>query len=219
MDRPHYPLTDEAKEAARNLSASWGRQLEQYSEWVSMLAAGETEYNFANVIGAAPGFGLPRYGVLQELGHYGLLTLTSGIDQHSQRRMYLNLLQELRNAVENDFLVSDYFLTLNAVGTIVHGNVTVESHGAFQSAAGFQATNVNVGKLVGDLRVAVGESALRENPALAEAIAELESSADEPTRRAKLGKVVLELGRGMQHVANFAGTLTAIGMFAQMFAG
>jgi hypothetical protein len=225
MKRPCYPLTPETKEIARMLVANHRRgQLNQLFDVMYMPYSHADGSYSMDVPLSNEILSFLTVASLMELRQYQLVRvddLTHLQPEARGLRLYawVTLLQELFSAVDNDFLVSDYFLTVNAVGTIVHGNLTIERDGVYQSAAGFNASNVNVRKLVGDLRVAVGESAMAENPALVRAIEALENAPDEPTRREKLGEVVLELGRCMEHVSNFAGTLAAIGMFARLFGG
>ena len=64
----------------------------------------------------------------------------------------------------------------------------------------------------------LGEETLHQYPNINQAIQALKT-ADEPTRIARAGKVIEELGRGLEHLSNASGALTAIAMIARVLSG
>ena len=152
MQRVKYPLTTEAKEAAKKLVEAWDEQkIDQYFVLSQINEEKDKPIRAKSSRGVwSTEFEPPLIGVLLELSKFQLVSIDtepefikyaegSGsfvrmVEAHRPKRWYVVLMQELRNAVENDFDVSDYFLTFNAVGTIITGdNVTFS--GPFQSAA------------------------------------------------------------------------------------
>ena len=204
-----YPLTPEAKEAAKELVAAWEQGfIQQNLELVDVTAgSGVTKREFIVVFGLGRDsegkFSLPDLGIIRELAEYELISIRS-----SAGRIEVTLLQELRNAVENDFEVSDSFLTTSAVGTVVYGNLEVREGAIFQSAVTNQGDIAqNAYQLADNLRQLLGAELLRSAPALEAAIDALQST-DESSRRGKCGKVIAELGRCLEHTANTATILT-----------
>jgi hypothetical protein len=120
------------------------------------------------------------------------------------------LLQELRNAIMSDFEVSEYFLTLNAVGTIVQGDLTIHPWASWHSAA-VNIGNIeqNVEQLADELIQQLGQDILQANAELVLAIEELRNTKPS-NRRENLGKVIQELGRSLGHTANAVAVGTAL---------
>jgi hypothetical protein len=147
----------------------------------------------------------------------------SGIDflQQSATKPVLEmyhilLMEELRNAVANDFEVSDYFLTFNAVGNIIYmkGGILSNIQGA-ASYFGNISQRISNPELADQLIAILGQQTLQTDHNLAEAIRELSVSI-ESERQSKVGKVISELGRCLQHGANVTMVVQAIGFLAQV---
>lgn len=198
--RVKYPLTPETKAIAEELVNAWNTgKLEQILD----VAVS----NHSVLVGGGVNFQFPL-SALKELEEYRLIRV---------ERTWVTLLQELRDAVANDFEVSDFFLTTSAVGTIIYGNLTLDKGALFQSAAaGIGDVNVTAQHLPDELVRLLGEDARR--PEIAAAITELKT-ADESTRLGKMGKVIEELGRGLSHMKNAAGAIEAIILIARILGG
>ena len=170
---------------------------------------------FLPSLGASDVFHVPSFGTLNELAHFGLLT-TDRLGTTDQQRSEITLLQELRNALQNDFDFSDYFLTTSAVGTIVYGDLTLDKDALFQSAAaGVGDVNLSTEAIPDKLIKILGDETLRQHVEIATAIEGLRN-ADQPTRLEKIGKVIQELGRDLGHLSNTAGAIAAITLLARV---
>ena len=112
-----YPLTDEAKETARDLVAAWDERILPQTMLFGHYIQGKiaiptffdyqgTQINYDNA---------PERGLLYELSHFNLLILRTFRDANT---LEVVLMQELRNAVLSDFTVSEYFLTINSSGVL-----------------------------------------------------------------------------------------------------
>lgn len=204
-----YPLTDTAKEAAKALVAGWdaGTIEQQFVVIISRYASGFDVFLHE---GGQRDFKLPPLPSLLELAHFGLITVQRVLTGHSSENWEILLLQELRNAVESDFDVSEYFLTMNAVGTVVQGNLTLHAGSVFQSAAtntgAIQQSNE---QLADTLTMQLGRDFLQTQKQLREAIDQLREAA-EGEKPSRLGSVLLELGRCLSHGANAAQVIPAI---------
>jgi hypothetical protein len=207
--RVKYPLTPEAKEAAKALVEAWdSKKINQLLNLGIRRGDGKEQWLFWG-----NDFKVPDKAIIYELAAYKLIRLSSGRDN-----VEILLFQELRNAVENDFDVSDFFLTTSAVGTVVYGNLEVREGAIFQSAATNQGDiTQNANQLADKLLELLGMDLLQSEPDLEAAIVALKSM-DELSRPQKCGKVIQELGGCLGHVANTATILTAISMAVQ-FAG
>jgi len=217
-NRIKYPLTLEAKEEARHLLQAWDKdEIQQAFYLIDVTGGSGVEGIRLNPgLGARSSFIPPALGIIRELGEYKLISLARVVTAQKER-FEVTLLQELRNAVQNDFDVSDFFLTTSAIGTIVYGNLTLDRGALFQSAAaGIGDVNVTAQTLPDELVKLLGADALR--PEIAAAISALKV-ADEPTRLEKAGKVIEELGRGLAHMSNTGGALAAIALITRMFSG
>lgn len=210
LQRVKYPLTPEAKATAQQLVDAWNSNDVDQNFYLIEVTAGRAkrvELNFG--LGGDNSITPPPLGILRELAEYRLITLTA-IKTDRTDRFEVTLLQELRNAVENDFEVSDFFLTTSAVGTIIYGNLEVRDSAVFQSAAsGIGDVHQNIEQLADELSKILGDQLLQSNTELNNAIMELRS-ADELTRLQKMGKVVQELGRGLGHLGNTGAAIIAL---------
>src|SRR5687767_12542966 len=104
-----YPLTEGAKQAAKTLVEIWDKNpQEQLWSYMGMRAGGSISRERINSLHSDQSIPM-GIQTLRELSTFGLIRIDAN---------EILLLQELRNAVENDFAVSDYFLTFNAVGNI-----------------------------------------------------------------------------------------------------
>lgn len=150
----------------------------------------------------------------RELARYGLVEIVIGGND-----ITIILLQELLNSVENDFQVSDYFLTMNAVGTVVNGNMVFDRGSVFQSAASNfgNISQQNIQAVTDQLSADLGQDILAGNQKLQDAIEALRESV-EADRESKVGRVISELGRCIQHGANATVLLPALVNFLQNIA-
>ena len=200
------PLTPEAKQLAKQLVNAWSN-----GDINQLFYLIDTSAGHDKTLTVDFGRGLLRddlkmeleLGQFRELGTYGLIQLTT-VRNNQMERFEVVLLQELRNAVENDFEVSEYFLTMNAVGTIVQGNLTMSPGSTFQSAASNTGDIAqNLEQVADDLYKIFGEDFLQEQTELRQSIDDLRDTTD-ANNQSKLGKVVSELGRCLNHGANAA---------------
>ncbi|MBZ0280792.1 MAG: hypothetical protein K8L97_08615 [Anaerolineae bacterium] len=210
-----YPLTLEAKESAKQLVAAWkSGNVDQTFYLIDVTSGNAKRIEMRPGLGADDSFAPPALGVLHELAEYRLIRLAP-IRTDRTERLEVTLLQELQNAVEHDFDVSDFFLTTSAVGTIVYGNLEVREGAVFQSAAaGIGNVYQNIEQLADELSRILGDEVLQNEPALKAAIVELRS-ADELTRLQKMGNVVQELGRGLGHLGNTGAAILALEIIAR----
>jgi hypothetical protein len=204
-----YPLTPEAKGLAKELVDAWTtKQLAQLFYLYDMTSMGNNTVDVRITLGRLDHkLDLhPDLAIIRELAIYGLIDVAKVRDDRTER-IEVTLLQELRNAVATDFDVSEFFLTLNAVGTIVHGDLTVQTGANYQSGA----------SNLGDVQVTqLGTSFLESQADLKNAIDALRI-ANEADKQSKLGRVVSELGNSLQHTANATVVVGAIYTLAPYF--
>lgn len=211
MGRVKYPLTPDGQSLAEELVRAWdsGELSQMFVIQETLAGKGIIEY----VVSAVESneyrqldYPAPHRNLISELAHYGMLSMeTTG-----EREWEYLLLQELRNAVASDFEVSDYFLTFNAVGTIVSGDLVVHPGGNFQSGASTAGdVNLTNDQVIEKVESILGTEFLENQPALAEAISSLQQ-VDRSNSQSRMGRVISELGRCLEHTANFAGVIAAI---------
>lgn len=193
-----YPLTEAAKNIATALNTAWNAGEIEQSHLFSVSMKHENGRNRSIV--TISGRDFYPYS-LRELSLFGLITIEK---QSSAYTVFL--LQELRNAVENDFEVSDFFLTMNAVGNIIVNSTTGPVQGVGYSTG---IVHQNVEQLADYMTATLGEDFLATQKVLAKAISELRT-AFEADQQSKLGKVISELGRCLQHGANVAAVVVAL---------
>jgi len=125
-----YPLTDEAKAGARDLVEGWNDGVlpqtllfghhQQGKKMVPMfydLTGNQINFNKA-----------PQRGAMFELAQFNLVMLRTFPEATTLEVIFM---QELRNAVASDFVVSEYFLTLNSAGVLnIGGTVNIADAGA-----------------------------------------------------------------------------------------
>jgi hypothetical protein len=206
-----YPLTEPAKDTAKALVSAWNTgRIEQRSLINSPeKIIDHRRRNFLEIDGEDY---LPSS--LRELSLFGLLVIEN--DRGSSYNVLL--LQELRNAVENDFEVSDYFLTMNAVGNIIVNSTTGPVQGVGYSTG---IVHQNVAELADYMTASLGQAFLETHAELKNAIDDLRTAV-ESDQQSKLGKVISELGNCLQHGANTAtlvAALTAAAPFLQRLLG
>ncbi|MEZ4666555.1 MAG: hypothetical protein R3E39_01325 [Anaerolineae bacterium] len=202
----NYPLTEGAKEGARLLIKQWdeGNQ-EQYM----VITAREGKFDLATLSQhrVLEKFGYPLAGVLLELAKYGLIDVKVVYDSEGHTKaIEILMLQELRNAVEKDFEVSDYFLTMNAVGNIIVNSTTGPVQGVGYNAG---VIHQNVEQLADYMTASLGQEFLETQLQLKDAINGLRTAA-EADQQSKLGKVISELGNCLQHGTNAAALVVAL---------
>ncbi len=216
-NRVKYPLTDEAKKVARYLVEAWNNeQIEQYLEIRYDYRRGSVNLEGAGLFGVLPAFTPPPNGTLLELSEFKLLSIMI-LPGNSSFRYQITLMQELRNAVETDFEVSDFFLTTQAIGTVVTGDATF--NGPFQSGAsiyGNISQEIASSELAEKLTDLLGTQLIAANNDLDSAIQEL-ANAPEDGRKLQVGKVISELGRCLQHGASAVVIMQGLGLLAQIF--
>lgn len=212
-----YPLTDEAKNGAGLLVKSWDEgKISQHVVFDGYKEERNLDLVKLSAYKALEKFGYPHSGILLELAKYGLIEVkvNRGGDGNTKSVEVL-LLQELRNAVENDFEVSEYFLTMNAVGTIVQGNLTMYPGAMLQSAASNLGSIQQSNEQIADtLTMTLGQQFVETQVELRDAINHLRAST-EADRPSTLGKVVQELGRCLQHGANTTNVISGLAFVAR----
>lgn len=112
-----YPLTDPAKQAARDLVEAWDARILPQTMLFGHYVAGKVAIpTFFDYQGTQINYDkAPERGQLYELSHFNLLVLRTFRDANT---LEVVLMQELRNAVHSDFTVSEYFLTINSSGVL-----------------------------------------------------------------------------------------------------
>jgi hypothetical protein len=193
-----YPLTIGTKAAARYIVSAWDTEkLEQ--ELTITVLRGDDEVQPGFVFGASDDFESPPFAAWRELAKFDLVDIRRDDDAWK-----ILLLQELRNAVATDFDVSDYFITMNAVGNIIVNSTTGPVQGVGVNTGTVHQT---VEQLADYMSATLGQEFLAANAELRAAIDELRVAVG-GNQHSKLGKVISELGNCLQHGAN-AATLTA----------
>jgi hypothetical protein len=173
-----YVLTPEAKEAAKIIVAEWDKK--SLPQKIIIVLTVGFNYDSYFIIGANQEFKYPPSHAWEELAKYGLLDLRYERDD----KWHILLLQELRNAVNNDFEVSEYF------------------HPARSSseAADFLIT-------------LLGQEFLETQTELKETIDELRTATKE-NQQTTLGKLISQLGNSLQHGSNTATIVTTLYNFS-----
>jgi hypothetical protein len=224
-----YPLTKDAKAWAKKLVDGWNRGV--YPQYIVVVErSGEEGFAY----GGLNGFLLediekPPLDILLELSNFNLISLeaetfrSDGIPWlplsgkiNYARRWHFVLLQELRNAVKNRFAVSDYFLTFNAVGTIIQGDATITA--PFQSGAsifGGVSQTMTPSAIADNLVEILGGDFLQSNKNIAEAIDELRHAVASE-KQSKVGNVIMQLGNSLKHVASAYAVLQALGFLMRV---
>jgi hypothetical protein len=205
-----YPLTEDAKQAARNLVQAWDSG-EIQQRFIARFNWRQTGKEFYIFDGGDKSFKLPNRESLLELALFGLLHIERVPKEHESENWEILMMQELRNAVDSDFEVSEYFLTLNAVGNIIINSATGPVQGVGYSTG---KVTQNVEELADTLTTMLGQELLQSQAELREAIEQLRISA-EADRPSKFGKVVLELGRCLEHGANAVTIISALATVSQ----
>jgi hypothetical protein len=215
--RVKYPLTEDAKDAAKKIVEAWNNKLLEQRFTFAELAGDDTV--IGTMLFGGSEFDLPTTSVLLELSKFHLLSIESSSRDYQISYTVL-LMQELRNAVANDFQVSDFFLTTQAVGTIINAaeNSTVAIPALQSGVATFgnvTQTQINTpAELVAQLTQILGQDIMTSYPELAQAVTSIATTPD-LNRKHQLGNVILELGRCLQHGANATVVIQAIGLVYQ----
>lgn len=191
-----YPLTDDAKAAARHIVSEWiAGNVEQ--ELTITVLRGDDEVVPGFVYGASDNFQSPSFAAWRELAKFDLVDLVRDEDSWN-----ILLLQELRNAVATDFDVSDYFLTLNAVGNIIVNSTTGPVQGIGINTGTVHQT---VEQLADYMSATLGQEFLAANTDLKAAIDDLRT-ATTADQQSALGKVISQLGNGL-HLGSSTATI------------
>jgi hypothetical protein len=216
--RLKYPLTELARVSAVNLVDAWrSGKVQQNFTVTDVTNIGSTHREIAVTIGSTRDFISPRIENLIELSRFNLITMNVSLSS-TGRTWEILLMQELINAVENDFAVSDYFLTTQAVGTIISSAGSITITGTVAGAASIYGNvSQTVNELAQHLRQELGDELLKHEPDLKLAIEELEVAVKQESRLSAAGKVILELGRVLQHTSNTLGAINAIGLLYNFF--
>lgn len=218
--RVKYPLTEAARQQAIRLVDDWNNgNLSQLFDVIDVTAGMANKIEIAGGLGVSNNYILPDLEILLELSKFNLIFIDTEFRLDLQsRRWQVLLMQELKNAVAGNFEVSDYFLTVNAVGTVINGdNVTFNA--PFQSAAsgiGNVSQKMSSADIANKLLEILTQDVIKTNSDLANAIHELSTSL-ENERETKIGKVISQLGRSMQHGANAYAVTQALLFLAQFF--
>ncbi len=209
-----YPMTEEAKQAASHLVNAWSSGELEQRFWIRMIRDRD-KANYSIYEGGRKDFPLPKPASLLELAAFDLVNTQREITQHSSEIWEILLMQELRNAVENDFEVSEYFLTMNAVGTIVQGDLNLQPGAVMQSAASnYGSIQQSNEQLADALTAKLGPQFVQSQDELRQAIEQLRIAV-EAEKSPKLGKVMQELGRCIHLGASAAQLLPAIYLLTQ----
>ncbi len=211
--RDQIKLTDEAKEAARALVAAWDAHNLDQTFTIFHTMGGAQILQSRRTTSDKDAFSTPPLTTFEELARHSLIQL----ERTASNNYRVLLLQELRDAIQNDFAqYRDVPITVTgAIGTFINGSLTMAEGAVFSSSA-YGDVTVTFQTLPDELLKLLGTDALR--PEIASAITALKA-ADELTRMEKAGKVIEELGRGLAHLSNTGGALAAIALIARMLSG
>ena len=204
-----YPLTDEAKAEARRLVAAWDEEVLDQTFDVNVTVGGGKQRTIRVTFDAGVHEELrpPEIRIVRQLERYGLVHAVSTNPTQPRFQLEITLLQELRNAVASGFEVSEYFLTMNAVGNIIINSQTGPVQGA-----GYTVGDVHqsVEQVADILAQALGQEFLETQRDLAEAIATLRSAKGDELKQAASRNVVAQLGRSLGHAGNTAKILSLL---------
>jgi hypothetical protein len=202
-----YPLTNEAKETARYLVSQWqsGELKQEFT--LNEDAGTNLGTTFSSGRGISSSVEIPQPSTMRELALFNLVTITS-LSQNGYRFL---LLQELRNAVNNDFEVSEYFITLNAVG-----NIIINSNTGTVQGVGINTGTIyqNVQELADSLAEKLGQEFLETHKELKDAILNLGEAKPE-NLGTRIGNVLSELANCLEHSANVVTIIPALIILAQ----
>jgi hypothetical protein len=190
-----YSLTENAKEAARYLVKCWDDGI--VGQRIECVETIDKEYLI--VFGAdEQKFEVPGIGALDDLARHDLIGKKETSD-----RLTISLRQELRNAVENNFLRPHRNIQQVVYKNIFQDKVTVQ--GSFQSiisdSGNIHQHTTQLTYLANELEKEFSDDFLQKYRELAEAIQDLKSTT-ESDAQSKLGRVISELGRCLAHGAN-----------------
>lgn len=171
-----YPLSPEDKELATRLVEAWDSGILDRSFSIIEFRGGD-RINGA-VVADGSAFKTPPLSAYEPLAEYKLLTKDGSS---------ILLLQELRNAVNNDFELTEY---------------------AIATQTGLLVAN-EIKELSEQLRQVLGEDLLASNQSIAHAIQEL-SQVSEADKVSKAGNLIGQLGNSLGHINNTGGALQAI---------
>jgi hypothetical protein len=124
-----YPLTPEAKDAARRIVDAWNTGVLPQTMLFGHYHQGKVSIpTFFDMGGNQINYDdAPERGVFFELAQFNMVIIRTFREGNT---LEVILLQELRNAVATDFTVSEYFLTLNAAGVLNLGGTVHVVDGA-----------------------------------------------------------------------------------------
>lgn len=216
--RVKYPLTEEAKEAARGLVEAWNSgELQQLFYVYDVTSLGDEAPEIITGLGATKLRSLPPLGILLELAQYGLLSLEPSPRSAKGDAWQILLLQELRNAVRSDFEVSDFFLTTTAVGNIImNATVNAPVQGVGQALA---PVTQNVELIVGEIKAMLGERFIEEHPDIERALKEFDDAPAEqlPNKGRRLIKSLAEVLQGVEQAAGVLQAIIFLSQFLQPY--
>lgn len=196
-----YPLTEAAKAVAKSLVAAWDS--DKLPQLIPMFEirndGGSWHTGFKRAIDVD--FESPHLAIWLELARYGLVQYIPEPSK-DEPKFEILLLQELRNAVATDFDVSDYFITMNAVGNIIVNSTTGPVQGIGVNTGTVHQT---VEQLADYMTATLGQDFLAANVELKAAIDELRT-ATTADQQSALGKVISQLGNGL-HLGSSTATI------------
>lgn len=228
-----YPLTEAAKQEAKRLVEAWdGGQLDQMFELFERhggdLVIGEMIFPMYNRTSIAA----PKRSILSELAQYKLIHMQP-VARGDSTNWEVLLLQELRNTVQNDFEVSEFFLTTSAIGTIVQGNLVLHPHSVYQSiAAVLSDVDVNFIQTTSDQLEQMLGSLADQDTDLRAALDDVKVSTPQtlPTRLGSVVKALYRIAfgdgplsemltRSISNTGNAASALGGIVLIAKLLTG
>lgn len=179
-----YPLTPEAKEEARALVKYWNE-----GKIPGLISLTAFQLNPEGDSSIDKTWKPPSEASLRQFDLFNLVQYTVIPRPNDIPRRELLLLQELRNAVDSDFTVSEYFMTMNAVGNIIINSTTGPVQGVGYSEGEVHQT---MGALADDLEAHLANLS-GVGKGLTDAINELRNAV-KGEEKAKIGKVIEQVG-------------------------
>lgn len=221
-----YKLTADCQEWAIKLVNAWENDsISQYFELINVTAGDDKTIQIGGGLGILNDeFELPPINIILELSLFKLVEIVDIIPEkiefdnrhspmlgiikrHQSQRWSVLLTQELKDAVENDFQVSDYFLTFNTVGTIIYGDA-IDSNIA-SAAIGDVDQEISTTSLADELLAILGTEFVQSQNSLIKSIDALKQSQGEKTQSLLVG-ILAQLANSLKHGAHTAEIIAGI---------